>query len=228
MPVTDARLPSPGARRIARHRARQAAASARPAPRRHGLRALERLLRHHGLAALDQRSTLARELAHWRQCLAADVGGDPSTAQAALIERVAAKRVMVGALEVYLLAHPGTFCGTAPPALATLYRQMSDSLRADLLALGLERRAKDVPDLTAYLAARGAAAPVGPRPPAIPCRPAGPETPEAEGLGSAAELPAAGGAARPSAPGRVPADGDTAAAGEPATVPGARPPRRAP
>lgn len=37
-----------------------------------------------------------------------------------------------------------------------LYRQTSDSLRADLVTLGLERRAKPIPSLAEYLAKKDA------------------------------------------------------------------------
>ena len=125
----------------------------RPPGRRptHGFRALERLLRQHGLAVVDGRSTLGRELAHWRQCHADDLGGDPSAAQATVIERIAAKRLMVGALETFILSAPSTLLVKERLYLVNLYRQMSDSLRADLVTLGLERRAKEV-DLVGEIA----------------------------------------------------------------------------
>ena len=145
MPVTDGGGLAPGTRRVARHRARHGTEPRGPGrPPSHGFRALERILRQHGLSVLDQRSTLARELAYWRQSLASDLGGDPSTAQAAVIERVAAKRLMVGSLETFILQHPSTFFGKEHLYLVNLYRQLSDSLRADLVTLGLERRTKEV------------------------------------------------------------------------------------
>ena len=138
---------------MARHRARHGSDPRPPGrPPSHGFRALERILRQHGLSALDQRSTLARELAHWRQSLASDLGGDPSTAQATVIERVAAKRLMVGSLETFLLQHPSTFFGKEHLYLVNLYRQLSDSLRTDLVTLGLERKTKEM-DVDSILAA---------------------------------------------------------------------------
>src|SRR5262245_4444113 len=99
MPVTNEGESTLGRRRIARYRARHGNDPRGPGrPRTHGLRALKRLLRQHGLAVLDGRSTLGRELTHWRRCLADDLGGDPSTAQATLTERVAAKRLLAAGL----------------------------------------------------------------------------------------------------------------------------------
>jgi hypothetical protein len=147
VPVTNDGGPIPDAKRSARHRARHGSDPQGPGRRRtHGLRSLERVLRQHGLAAVDGRSTLARELAEWRRSLTDDLGGDPSTAQAILIERVAAKRLLVGALETFILQHPSTLLVKENGYLVNLYRQTSDSLRADLIALGLERRAKPVED----------------------------------------------------------------------------------
>jgi hypothetical protein len=172
MPVTDGGGPTPGAKRVARYRARHGSDPPGPGrPRTHGLRSLERLLRQQSLAAVDGRSTLPRELAEIRRGFADDLGGDPSTAQATLIERVAAKQLLVGALETFLLQHPSTLLLKEHLYLVTVYRQTSDSLRADLLALGLERRAKPVPDLAAYLAARETAPPPAPPAPAAPTEP---------------------------------------------------------
>jgi len=100
---------------------------------------------------VDGRSTLGRELAYWRDSLVADLGGDPSTAQMVVIERVAGKRLMVGALETFILSAPSTLLVKERVYLVNMYRQMSDSLRADLVTLGLERRAKEI-DLVAEIA----------------------------------------------------------------------------
>ena len=72
-----------------------------------------------------------------------------------MIERVAAKRLMVGSLETFILQHPSTFLGKEHLYLVNLYRQLSDSLRSDLVTLGPERKAKPVPTLQEYLAQRG-------------------------------------------------------------------------
>jgi hypothetical protein len=117
---------------------------------------LQRLLRQHGLAVVHGRTTLGRELAYWRESLASDLGGDVSTAQATLIERVACKRLLVGAIETFLLSNPSTVLLKERLYLLNVYRMMSDSLRADLVTLGLQRRAKPVPDLQSYLKARAA------------------------------------------------------------------------
>src|SRR5215475_10384169 len=152
MPVTNGGGSTPGGRRIARYRARHGTDPRGPGrPPTHGLRAVERLLRQHGLAVVDGRSTLGRELAHWRQCLVDDLGGDPSTAQTVLIERVAGKRLMVASLETFIVQHPSVFLGQEHGYLLTTYRQLSDSLRADLIALGLERKAKEI-DVVAEIA----------------------------------------------------------------------------
>src|SRR5262245_7843157 len=104
MPVTNSGGSTPGGRRVALYRARHGTDPRPPGgPPKHGFRAIERLLRQHGLAVLDQRGTLARELRAWRDSLADDLGGDPSVAQATIIERVAAKRLLVGSLETFIV-----------------------------------------------------------------------------------------------------------------------------
>lgn len=64
-----------------------------------------------------------------------------------IIQRVAVKAIRCALIENQILAHNGEL----PESLSQLYLAWSRSLREDLKALGLSRRAKPVPDIREYL-----------------------------------------------------------------------------
>lgn len=88
------------------------------------------------LALLDERTKFGKAVAALRQQLIKDLGGDISTQESMLVERAISKSLQCAALETRLLeGHEGS---------RPYYVSLSNSLRLDLLALGLQRRAKDV------------------------------------------------------------------------------------
>lgn len=101
---------------------------------KHG--AYSKILKADGLAALDQRTAFGKAVAALRRSLITDLGGDPSVQQSFLIDRVIAKALQASALEAKLLE--------GHEASRAFYISLSNSLRHDLLALGLERKAKDM------------------------------------------------------------------------------------
>ena len=84
---------------------------------------------------LDRRCRLAKQLKHLRESLIGDLGGDVTTAQAVLIDRVTYKTANAHFFEL-AIANGETDNWKS-------YTALTNSLRADLLALGLERRQKD-------------------------------------------------------------------------------------
>lgn len=81
---------------------------------------------------LDGRSTVVKNMNALRDQLVRDLGGDPSTQSQILIDRVVVKAFRLQALEAAMMD------GRAEKA-EVFYISLSNSLRRDLLALGLER-----------------------------------------------------------------------------------------
>jgi hypothetical protein len=120
-------------------------------------RALARL----GTTKLDQRSAVAQSARRFKADLVRDLGGDPSSTQLALIEVAARTKIMLDAVDDWLLRQPSLAVvkkRSLIPAL-TQRQQLADGFQRAMLALGLERRAKPVPSLSEYLGA-GRPAPV--------------------------------------------------------------------
>jgi hypothetical protein len=101
--------------------------------------------RDHVLSMIDKRTRAGRVYRTVIRELINHVGGDPSAAQRLLIESASIKATRLALLTDNLLAgiEPGE---DGHQALAWL-----NSLRMDLQALGLERRARDVTSLADYL-----------------------------------------------------------------------------
>lgn len=98
---------------------------------------------------LDGRTTLAKTAKALRERLERDLGGSPSTQEALIIRRVVSKALRCETIEAALLE--GKADGER---LEAFYISLSNSLRRDLVALGLQRRQKDVKDLDTYLKER--------------------------------------------------------------------------
>lgn len=93
---------------------------------------------------VDGRSRLGKWMNHLRGELIRHVGGEPTVAESILIEQIVIKTLKSH------LYHVGLFkdkeFGSRDHALA-----IQNSIRLDLLALGLQRRAKKIIDLDAYV-----------------------------------------------------------------------------
>jgi len=103
------------------------------------------------MAKLDGRTSLVRHGRDLRAALEADLGGDLSAAQAVLVERAVTLAMFCEKCEVAWLES-----GELDPS----YLSSLNALRHLLVALGLERKARDVtPSVSDYLAskAKGAA-----------------------------------------------------------------------
>ena len=93
---------------------------------------------------LDGRSKLAKWVKTLRSSLTRDLGGNLSTQQAILVDRAVHKTVKCYLFETQVLDGNG-------PGSRDHYLACCNSLRLDLMALGLEKRIKDLPDLESYL-----------------------------------------------------------------------------
>lgn len=104
----------------------------------------ERLVRY------DGRSLKAKFAVDLEAQLASDLGGDPTTAQRMLIQMAVFKAVRMAQLaEGYDSATPAD-----AKDLDERIAKFTNSLRADLLALGLGRLARTPEDLAGYIAGR--------------------------------------------------------------------------
>ena len=134
-----------------------------------GLYRLKRTVQALGSRALpSKRTALGRELHAWRQSVVDDLGGDPSTAQRGLIDLAVRTKLLVDSVDAYVLAMPSPV-NRQKRCLHPVVRErqsLVNQLQSLLRDLGLERKAKPVPDLTTYLAAKtaqtGAEGPDGP------------------------------------------------------------------
>src|SRR5947199_5046963 len=79
---------------------------ARRAYAKHGLVTLKATLRPLGPRVLDRRTHMGRALAAWRADLVRDLGGDVTTAQAAIIDMAVRSRLLLDSIDAWLLAQP--------------------------------------------------------------------------------------------------------------------------
>jgi hypothetical protein len=123
---------------------------------RHGLTTLRRTVEALGGRLLDGRTTLAKQLAAWRADLVQDLGADVSTQQAAVIDLAVRTKMLLDSIDAWLLVQP-SLVNARKRALIPVVKErqtLADALARYLGQLGLDRRAKPVPDLSAYLVAR--------------------------------------------------------------------------
>jgi len=92
--------------------------------------------------SLDGRTKIARTLREVEATLATALG-DPSPQEVILIRRASVKALRCSLVEQYLLTEDRN----AAQGLRDDYLRWARELRADLLALGLKRRPRDVTDL---------------------------------------------------------------------------------
>jgi len=110
----------------------------KPAPLQNGIYA--KVLRG---GKVDGRTTLGQAMRALKQDLTRDIGGDPSTQQHILIDRVVMKTFRCQAFEAAFSE------GSKEPEAH--YLALCNSLRLDLQALGLQRKAKDIQSLRDYI-----------------------------------------------------------------------------
>ena len=111
------------------------------------------------LDRIDGRTREGKALRFLEATLVTSLGGDPSAQEVALIQRAAFKLFRCGLLEKHLMTletqvrKEGKPLGSLriPEHLTKSYLQWSREARADLLALGLERRSRSVMDLKDYV-----------------------------------------------------------------------------
>lgn len=105
---------------------------------------------------IDRRSPAARELMCWQAGLVSDLGGDDqiTVAQRTIIELATRTKLLVDYLDGWLIQQRTLVNYKKKQVLPVLMQrqQLADALARYMQTLGLERRAKPVPDLSSYLA----------------------------------------------------------------------------
>jgi len=114
-----------------------------------------------GLGAIDRRSTGARELMAFHAQLVADKGGAEaiSAAEAKLIDYAVRLSMYADVLDRWLLQQVGGLVNRRNKSVWPALRErvaLGDSLCRVLVQLGLERRQRQAPSLSQYLAQRAA------------------------------------------------------------------------
>jgi len=125
---------------------------------KHGLRRLKTAVKQLGGRVIDRRTSLGKGLAQFRFALIQDLGGKDSisTQQEMLVDMLVKSKLVLDSIDAWLLTQP-TLVNARRRALLPIVReraQLCDSICRMLVHLGLERRARKIPDLPAYLAQR--------------------------------------------------------------------------
>jgi hypothetical protein len=98
---------------------------------------------------IDRRTWEAKQLAQVEAALVLALGGEPTPHETLIVQRTAVKALRCSILEREILK-PNQ---KVPPTIYEDYLRWSRELRADLQALGLQRKEKKVVDLRDYLEA---------------------------------------------------------------------------
>jgi hypothetical protein len=126
---------------------------------RSGFHTLKKAIVTLGSRALPpKRTALGRALREWRAALVADLGGADaiSTQQAALVDLAVTTKLQLDSVDAFLFSMPSPV-DKRHRRLWPVVRErqvIAGQLRDVLRDLGLDRKAKPVPDLAAYLAER--------------------------------------------------------------------------
>jgi hypothetical protein len=74
--------------------------------RKYGLYSMKRALMKLGSKSIDRRYAVGKALAKWRTDITRDIGGDPSTEQAAIIDLAVKSKLILDSIDTWLLTRP--------------------------------------------------------------------------------------------------------------------------
>jgi hypothetical protein len=102
---------------------------------------------------LDGRTALARAVERFKADIIADLGGDPSRAQLAIIEACSRTWVLLESVDNWLQQQPSLIDKRKRAMLPVLRerQQLADSLLRHLTSLGLERHSRHAEKARAFL-----------------------------------------------------------------------------
>lgn len=133
----------------------------RPRPyQKTGLTRLRSTINKLGGRVIDRRTVLGKALDAWRRELVADLGGAEalSTQQRALVDVAVRSKLMLDSIDAWLLTQKSLVSAKRKALLPAVRERASlaASFQATLKDLGLERKARELPTLEAYLSQRNA------------------------------------------------------------------------
>ena len=104
-------------------------------------------------APFDMRSVVGKAYQHRVRELSAHIGGEPNAVQRTLIDHGARMHLLTRMAWRELSTH-GAYRHGSPTPANDAYRRAAADERSVLLLLGLDRKAKEVPELSEYLASK--------------------------------------------------------------------------
>ena len=123
---------------------------------KHGLNMRKRAIYGLDFKQLDRRYRVGRALAEWRDALISDLGGKGavSTQQEALADLCVRSKLMLDSIDNWLMQQPSLINHRKRTLLPVVVQRqvLADALARYLGQLGLERKTKDISDLTRELA----------------------------------------------------------------------------
>ncbi|TME74202.1 MAG: hypothetical protein E6I48_09930 [Chloroflexi bacterium] len=121
----------------------------------HSLRRLRSAVTALTTKRLDGRSAVAIAVRKWKDEVRRDLGGDLSRAQETILEAAAQSWVIVSSLDDWIARQPSLVSKKRALLPVVVQRmQIAEGLARQLDRLGLDRKAKPVPDLNTYVAQR--------------------------------------------------------------------------
>jgi len=113
--------------------------------RKHGLYSMKKALMRLGSNAIDRRYTVRKALAKWRADLIADLGGDISTQQSALVDLAVKSKLLLDSIDAWLLVQPSLVNARKKSLLPVVKERqaLADGLARYLAQLGLHRTQRE-------------------------------------------------------------------------------------
>ncbi|MDE3039654.1 MAG: hypothetical protein KGJ82_03620 [Nitrospirota bacterium] len=123
---------------------------------KHGLTTLKKAMRVLGGRAIDRRTAMGRALEDWRHSIIQDLGGvdQTSTQQRQVIDLAVKTKLILDSIDAYLFKQPSLVNHRRRMLLpvVTQRQTIADGLARYMTQLGLEKKVKQLPSLSDYLA----------------------------------------------------------------------------
>jgi len=124
-------------------------------PPKHGLTTLKRAVKALGGRAIDKRTAFGRALEQWRADLIRDLGGmeQTSTQERQIIDLAVKTKLILDSIDAWLVSQSSLINHRRRTVYPVVLQrqQLADALVRYMAQLGLQKRAKQLPDLATYL-----------------------------------------------------------------------------
>ena len=138
-------IPSLTLRKVSSMEAAASKQNGHRAYQKHGLTLLKRAVNGVGNRLIDKRTVTGRALAKWRNDLIADLGGDISTQQSALVDLAVNSKLLLDSIDAWLLVQPSLVNARKKSLLPVVKERqaLADGLARYLAQLGLHRTQRE-------------------------------------------------------------------------------------